>query len=160
MDTQTLTRAGYQELSQQLKRLEARRNEIIERLETIEEDEDGTEGPFFEATREREDIEARIIYVREQLANADVASGEDTEAVGVGNRVTVYHTDDETQHTFDIVGTIETDSGDAATAVTADSPVGEALIGQRIGNHVTVHTPEGESAYRITDISPMPDPNA
>jgi transcription elongation factor GreA len=158
MDTQTLTPAGYQELSQELQRLEARRNEIIDRLETIEEDENGTEGPFFEATREREDIEARIIYVREQLANAEVATGEDTDRVSVGNRVTVYHADDETQRTFDIVGTIETDPGDTATAVTADSPVGEALIGQDIGSHVTVHTPDGETSYRITDIAPMPDP--
>ncbi len=160
MDTQTLTRAGYQELSQELQRLETRRNEIIARLETIEEDEDSTEGSFFEATREREDIETRIIYVREQLANADVTSGEDTDVVSVGNRVTVYRTEDETQHTFDIVGTIETDTGDAATAVTAESPVGTALIGQDIGSHVTVQTPDGETTWRITNIAPMPKPTS
>jgi transcription elongation factor GreA len=161
METQTLTRAGYQELSQSLKRLEDRRNEIIERMETIDEDEDGTEGPFFQATREREDIEARIIHVREQLANSEVADSDDTDtdAIGVGNRVTVYNKDDGTQHLFDVVGTIEAESPGEATPVTADSPVGEALLGQQIGDHVAVDIPDGEATYRIADIDVMPNPD-
>jgi len=154
-----LTPAGYQELNEKLHRLEARREALIERLDGMNVIRDEPEDSFYQAKREREDVELRIANIRQQLANVTIFDGaENPDVISVGNRVTIYSEDHQTQLVFDVIGTIETPT--TATAVTEDSPVGSALLGKRVDEAITIETSQGEAHYRIEKIEQMPNPKA
>ena len=74
----------------------------------------------------------------------------DSDAVGIGNTVTVY--DEEFEETIDykIVGTAESDP--VKGFISNESPVGAALIGKKKDDRVEVDTPNGKLYFTIKDI--------
>ena len=53
-------------------------------------------------------------------------------------------------HRYSVVSTYEADAG--AGKLSAESPVGRAVIGARAGDTVTVATPRGERKFKVTGI--------
>ena len=154
-----MTPAGYQELCDKFRQLKQRRQEVIDQLEDMDEYPTDTEGATFDAIREREDIEILMREIREQLSNVTIKDGNDEpDVVTVGKRVTVFNVGREEWLTFDIVGSVFNVDNGKIKAVTQESPVGEGLIGKRVGDTMTIETPDGPYTYRVTRIKATPNP--
>jgi transcription elongation factor GreA len=70
--------------------------------------------------------------------------------VALGSHVTVIEDGTEEAETFRIVGPAEADP--AGGKVSNESPLGQALMGHRVDDVVTVAAPRGEIVFRITAI--------
>ncbi|MFD3998421.1 GreA/GreB family elongation factor [Streptomyces sp. NPDC058548] len=93
-------------------------------------------------------LDRRIDDIEGRLREADAAGAPRTDAVGVGSTVTVRF-EDGTESTVQI--------GEVAavldrTMVTADSPLGGALLGHRAGDTVRYVTPEGPATAVVLSL--------
>ena len=69
----------------------------------------------------------------------------------IGSRVRIYDVEFEEELSYKIVGSTEANS--IKGKISNESPVGKALMGAHVGDTVTVHTPAGESAYKVLEIT-------
>ena len=148
-----LTPEGLVKLKEELEELSTvRRREVAERIKEAREFGDISENSEYDdAKNEQAMLETRILQVEENLRSALVVTPEDvdTEAVQVGNAVTVKFDDGKPQ-TFTIVGSAEADPPRRLSNV---SPVGKALMGKKKGDEVTINLPSGSTrSAKITKI--------
>lgn len=150
-----LTREGVRELEEKLEYLKTvARKEIAEQIKVAREFGDISENAEYdEAKNEQSRIEGEIVDLEKKLRNATVidASDIDTDTVGLGATVTVKEAkaNGETM-TFTIVGS--TEASPANGRISNESPVGAALLGQKVGAEVAIHTPGGIDTYQILSI--------
>jgi transcription elongation factor GreB len=97
------------------------------------------------------EIDRRIHFLTKRLDSVTVATERpaDTQRVFFGAWVAVED-EDGAQNTFRIVGPDEIDPGQGAISVR--SPIGQALLGKRVGDAVTVRRPRGETQLVIVGI--------
>ena len=148
-----LTPEGLEKLKEELEELSTvRRREVAERIKEAREFGDISENSEYDdAKNEQAMLETRILQLEENLRSALVVAPEDldTEAVQVGNAVTVSFDDGKPQ-TFTIVGSAEADPPRKLSNV---SPVGKALMGKKKGDEVTINLPNGSTrSAKITKI--------
>ncbi|MEU4103953.1 GreA/GreB family elongation factor [Streptomyces tanashiensis] len=93
-------------------------------------------------------LDARITEIEGRLKEGAAAGAPSTDAVGVGSSVTVRFADG-TESTVQIG---ELANALDATLVTADSPLGRALLGHRAGDTVTYDTPEGRTTAVVVSL--------
>ena len=68
----------------------------------------------------------------------------------IGSRVTVKDLEFDEDETFLIVGSTEADPDEGK--ISNESPLGMALLGQKIGKVINVSAPAGMIRYKIVDI--------
>ena len=71
-----------------------------------------------------------------------------TDHVGIGSVVTIN--DDEEDWEFTLVSPVEANPN--REKISDESPVGEALMGKKVGDSVSVTTPAGKTRYKIVAI--------
>ncbi len=148
-----LTPEGLEKLKEELEELSTvRRREVADRIKEAREFGDISENSEYDdAKNEQAMLETRILQLEENLRSASVVTPEDvdTDAVQVGNAVTVKFDDGKPQ-TFTIVGSAEADPPRKLSNV---SPVGKALMGRQKGDSVTINLPNGSTrTAKITKI--------
>ncbi len=107
---------------------------------------------YDEAKNEEARVNGRIAQLEELLAKAIVLDEAQisTETVSVGTIVTVFDEEYEEEDDYVIVGFTEADP--AKLHISAESPIGAALVGKRVGDVVEAHTPGGVIKLRIRGI--------
>jgi transcription elongation GreA/GreB family factor len=70
--------------------------------------------------------------------------------IHVGSTVTVLKKGEKQERTYALVGSEEADS--ISGKISNESPLGQALLGKKKGDKVTVHAPKGEMEYSIVGI--------
>ena len=97
-------------------------------------------------------IELRIEELEKLLKNAEVVVEEeiDLEKINIGCKVKVYEIDEEEEMEFRIVGSTEANS--LQNKISNESPVGQALLGKKVGDVVDVETQVGVIQYKILEI--------
>ncbi|MFE8015053.1 GreA/GreB family elongation factor [Streptomyces antibioticus] len=93
-------------------------------------------------------LDDRISEITTRLKQADVAGPPPTDVVGVGSTVAVRFADG-TVETFQI-GETATDAD--PTLVTADSPLGRALLGHHVGDTVSYDAPDGPASAVVVSL--------
>ncbi|MEW1642596.1 MULTISPECIES: GreA/GreB family elongation factor [unclassified Streptomyces] len=93
-------------------------------------------------------LDDRISEVTTRLREAAAAGPPSTGVVGVGSTVTVRFSDGAVE-TIDIG---ETAAASDRTLVTADSPLGRALLGHAAGDTVSYDAPEGRAAAAVVSV--------
>ncbi|MGH8501721.1 MAG: transcription elongation factor GreA [Gammaproteobacteria bacterium] len=149
-----LTVQGAEKLRAELRRLKAKRPQIIDAIAAAREHGDLKENAEYHAAREQQGfVEARIRDLEFKLANAEVI---DVTALNADGRVvfgaTVDLADADTgdEVTYRIVGNDEADI--RAGLISVSSPVARALIGKQEGDTAVVRTPGGEREYEIVEV--------
>ncbi len=149
-----LTYEGLKNLEQELEDLKlVRRKEVAQKIKEAREQGDLSENAEYDAAKdEQRDIEARIEEVEKILKNAEVVDEDevDLEKINVGCKVKVKDLEFDDELEFRLVGSTEANSLD--NKISNESPVGQALIGGRVGDVVEVETPAGVMKYEILDI--------
>lgn len=147
-----ITKEGFEELKRELEELvDIKRPKVVERLSNARVQGDLTENSdYLNAKNELEFLDGRIEELQEVLKNAEVISDKKQggDGVGLGTKVTVKVNG--STHTFHIVGEWEADPAEKKISYT--SPLGQALIGKRVGDRVEVEAPAGKIVYEILAI--------
>jgi transcription elongation factor GreA len=149
-----ITESGLARLCHELDRLKTTgRQEAVERVSCARStDADPTaNADYLTARDEQAWLEARIARLERWLAAARLVAPDATnDTVDVGERVRVRDLDSGSNAEYELVGSFEADP--AAGRISAESPVGSALIGRRRGYVALVHAPNGPIRLRIDAI--------
>lgn len=150
-----LTYAGLKALEDELETLKVvKRKEVAEKIKEAREQGDLSENAEYDAAKdEQRDIEARIEELEGILKNAEVIVEDevDYDKINVGCKVKVFDKTFKEDMVFKIVGSTEANSLEGK--ISNESPVGQALLGKKVGNIVKVETQAGLMEYKVLEIS-------
>jgi transcription elongation factor GreA len=150
-----ITPAGLVRLSDELERLRtAGRRAVTERIRaSISTDADATANADYQAAREEQGLlEARIALLEQRLADAVVAQPDATnDVVDLGERVRLHDLETDARLEYELVGSLEADPTDGR--ISAESPLGRALIGRRKGEVAAFRAPRGRRRLRIVTVT-------
>lgn len=153
-DELLVTEQGFKELKDRLEYLKTvKRYEVAERIkvargygdlsENAEYDEAKTEQGFIEG--EINDLEAKLKKVK-VIADEDIH----TDEVSVGSIVKVFDKEFNEEVEYKIVGMQEANVAEGKLSNV--SPVGQGLMGHKVGESVTIRVPNGTVEYEILSI--------
>ncbi len=149
-----LTKDGYNELVERLEFLKTRkRHEIAEKIKTAREFGDLSENAEYEeAKTEQAFIEGEIMELEFKVKNAVIIDEQKgpKDIVVVGSRVKVLDIDADEEFEYTIVGSDEADL--ESMRISNESPLGKAIIGNKIGNVVTVNAPMCKYDIKILQV--------
>src|SRR6185503_10722491 len=143
---------GYQQLTEDMKRLKLERPEVIDAIEVARAHGDLSENAEYHAAKERQgQIEASIADIEDQLSRALVIDPTTLSGnkVVFGATVTLIDEDDKKVR-YQLVGQVEANARDGR--ISYNSPLGRALIGREVGEEVEVSTPSGDRYYEIEKV--------
>lgn len=149
-----MTHDGLKKMEQELENLKTvRRKEVAEKIKEARGQGDLSENAEYDAAKEEQgEIESRIIQLENLLRNAEVID-EDVlkmDVVNLGSKVTVLDVEFDEEMEYTIVGSTEADPMNGR--ISNESPLGMALLGQKVGATVMADTPDGEVAFKILNI--------
>ena len=146
-----LTYAGLKALEDELETLKVvKRKEVAAKIKEAREQGDLSENAEYDAAKdEQRDIEE----LEGILKNAEVVVEDevDFDKINVGCTVKVFDITFDEEMEFKIVGSTEANS--LVGKISNESPVGQALIGKKVGDTVSVETQAGEIKYKVLEIS-------
>ena len=149
-----MTFEGLKKLENELEDLKVvKRKEVAQKIKEAREQGDLSENAEYDAAKdEQRDIELRIEELEKILKNAEVVDETevDLEKINVGCLVKVYDEEFDEELEFKLVGSTEANS--LEHKISNESPVGQALIGRKVGEKVEVETQAGIMVYKILDI--------
>ncbi|MCD8149167.1 MAG: transcription elongation factor GreA [Clostridiales bacterium] len=149
-----LTYQGLQKLETELQDLKViRRKEVAQKIKEAREQGDLSENAEYDAAKdEQRDIETRIEEIEKILKNAEVVVKEevDLETISVGCQVRILDCEFDEELEYKIVGSTEANS--LKGKISNESPVGQALLGAKVGDTVTVETQAGALTYKVLEI--------
>ena len=148
-----LTAAGKAELEEELEELKSRRGVIAQKIADARDYGDLSENAeYAEARNEQGLVESRIAEIEEILLNASIITtgGRKPTTVKLGVKVDLHHQQSKKKITYAIVGSVEADPLEGK--ISDQSPIGQALMGKKVGDTATILTPSGEVTYEIAAI--------
>jgi len=153
MTQEFLTQQGYADLEAKLEQLKSvKRREVAEKIKIAREFGDISENSEYDAAKEEQAmVEGQILEIEQKLAAAVIINEDiDTSVVSVGCTVTILDVEFDEKLTYKIVGTTEADTNN--NRISNESPVGKALLGQKLNATVTVKAPKGDLKFKILKI--------
>ena len=153
MERAPMTRAGYERLSEKLRRLQRiEMPEVVKAIEVAREHGDLKENAEYHAAKERQGlIHATITDLQEKLSKAEIIDQpEATGKVVFACTVVVYDVNHDKESEYKIVGPYEADIDQGLLSY--QSPIGMALLGKEEGDEVKVTTPGGLRELEIVEI--------
>ena len=150
-----LTPEGQAKLEEELRHLETvRRREVGERIKEAKEFGDISENSEYDdAKNEQAWVESRILEVTQILAHATIISApkKTPDKVTLGSKVELKSSTG-VKRVYQVVGSAEADP--ANDKISNESPVGQAIMGRKKGDVVSVTTPSGKVIeYTVASIS-------
>ena len=149
-----LTQEGLNELKKDLDNLiNLRRPENIQAIKEARSLGDLSENAEYDAARdEQAQIESRIQTIEKMLENVEIITNVDTDRVSIGTTVSIKYVDDEDdEDEYKIVGSQEADPFESK--ISNESPIAQALLEHKVGDIVTVESPNGSYQVEIKAIS-------
>lgn len=146
-----ITAAGKTELQKELDELKSRRSTIASKIADARDYGDLSENAEYSAAREEQgQVEGRIAEIEEILQNASLIKSKVNGKVEVGNTVELQ-LDGGKKVAYTVVGSVEADPLEGR--ISNESPIGQALMGKKVGDNVSIKTPSGEASYKLVAIS-------
>lgn len=152
-NTVYLTQEGLDNLKNELDELiNVRRPENVQAIKEARALGDLSENAEYDAARnEQAVIETRINQLEKMLENVSIISDVSTDCVSIGNTVSIkYVDDDDEEDEYKIVGSQEADPFESK--ISNESPIAQALFNHKVGDIVTVESPNGSYQVEITAI--------
>lgn len=148
-----LTSEGFLELETELNNLKTTdRPRIIEAIKEARAQGDLSENADYDAARdEQAKIEARIAELEYMLEHAKIIEKNSGDTVCVGTTVTVQYVEDDEEEEYSIVGSMEADPFE--NKISNESPIGKAIMDRRVGDIISVESPNGSYDIKIVKIA-------
>jgi transcription elongation factor GreA len=147
-----LTLEGKKKLEEELEYLtKVRRQEIAAEIKSAKEEGDLSENSAYdEAKLAQGFLEGRVQTIEAQLRDAIIIEKNgSSDKVGIGSKVTVEE-EEFGEETYHIVGSAEADPLEGK--ISNESPIGQALLGAKVGTMVRANTPGGEVTFKVLKI--------
>ena len=107
---------------------------------------------YDEAREEQGKIESRIVELEEMLKNVDlIDESGNTDQVNVGTKVRIFNRTRNKEVEYYLVGSTEANA--SLDKISDQSPIGKAIIGEKVGRVVHVEAPAGVMELEILEIS-------
>jgi transcription elongation factor GreA len=155
MDRIPITRAGLEKLKEELSHVErVDRPANIRAIEEARGHGDLSENAEYHAAKERQYfIDGRINELRAIIGKAEVIEVDagPADRVEFGRTVRLFDIQTEEEIEYQLLGPYESEPEKGKISVT--SPIGQALIGSRVGDEVRVRTPRGIQEFEVLHIS-------
>lgn len=152
-----LTEEGLKKLEDELDYLRSeKRQQVAERLKVAISYGDISENSEYDdAKNEQAFVEGRILTLEKMIRNAKVIKDSEInkKVVSLGSQVTIKDMETEEEEEYTVVGTTEADPMADPPRISNESPVGKAILGQKVGSVCKVPTPAGELIYKIVSIA-------
>lgn len=154
MDRIPVTPEGYEALNKELENLKrVERPKNIKAIEEARAHGDLSENAEFTAAKERQGfIEGRIGELGFKLANADVINIDNLprDRAVFGTKVLLENIDTGEEVEYQLVGSDESDIENGRISVS--SPLGQAILGKKPGDELTLEVPGGKRLYELVEI--------
>lgn len=147
----SLTSSGSKELRAELERLISERPQIAQNIKTARDLGDLSENAEYSAAKDAQSMaESRISEIENILVNSVIISQpKNKDTVELGN--TVEMKNGKIIKKFTIVGSVETNPLEGK--ISDESPIGQALLGKKLGEEVEIKLPSETVKYTIEKIS-------
>jgi transcription elongation factor GreA len=154
-DAIVLTAQGRQRIEEELERLVTiERHEVAARIKDAKDYGELTENAEYEAAKNAQAfVEGRILDLKSIVARARVLHHENipTDKIGLGSVATIRDDDYGDDWTLTLVSSYEADPD--KDLLSDESPIGKALLGKHVGDHLEVKTPDGLIRYEVISIT-------
>lgn len=148
-----LTEEGLAEIKAELDELiNVKRPANIQAIKEARSLGDLSENADYDSARnEQAQIEGRIKKLEQMLENYCIIEKTSKDTVGLGSTVSIRYVDeDDEEDEYKIVGSQEADP--FASKISNESPIAQALMDKKVGDIVTVESPNGSYQIEITEI--------
>jgi len=146
-----ITKKGLDQLKNELGRLKNEKTwEIAAWLREASAQGDMIENAEYVAAKEAQTaLEEKIEELEERIRTASVIKRRKKNIVDIGASVEFVNKAN-TPIKIMLVGSPETEAGEGK--ISTLSPLGKAMMGKKVGDHVEILTPKGRKRYKITKI--------
>ena len=153
-DSFPMTRAGFQKLKDELEHMDSvLMPEIAEKISAARAEGDLKENAEYHAQREAQGLlQAKINLLKHKLSKAQIIDPSTLakDQVSFGATVTVKDVDMDEEEIYTLVGSGEEDYDKGRVLVT--SPLGQGLLGKKIGEVAEIPAPKGSYSLEIVKI--------
>ncbi|HHS95331.1 MAG TPA: transcription elongation factor GreA [Phaeodactylibacter sp.] len=150
-----LTQEGYDKLVAELEELKSEgRQKVAKAIAEAREKGDLSENAEYDAAKDAQGmLELKINQLEKVLANARILDEDslDTSKVTVLTSVTIKNIKLNKTITYKLVS--ETEANIKEKKISVNSPIGQALLGKKIGEIAAVETPRGIIEFEVMNIS-------
>lgn len=151
--TTYLTREGYEKLRKDIDALKEQKRELSKMIGEAREQGDLRENAGYQYAKEKQaEVMRRIAEIEQKLGSAQLI--EETkiakDEVRIGATVTMKELSSGAEMTYTFVGQEESDP--SAGKLSVHSPLGEGLLGHKIGETVPISLPAGQKQFKILKI--------
>ena len=150
-----MTQEIYEKLMGELDEMKTTgRKKISEAIATARDKGDLSENAEYDAAKDAQGmLEMKINELEKQLANVKFLKEEDidTSQVSILTTVTIKNLKMNKEFTYKIVSDSEADI--TQKKISVSSPIGEGLLGKKVGEVAAVETPRGEMQLEILNIT-------
>ena len=154
IETVPISRTGYNQLKEELDRLEKELTEVMKLVAEAREHGDLKENAEYLSGRERQGfIVGRIGEIKGKLNRSDIVDCTKVECdrADFGTVVTLLDLDKNEKVTYQLLGPDEANYSNGSISV--HSPIGEAILGHEVGDKVSVQIPRGDRHFEVIDIA-------
>lgn len=148
-----LTSQGFLKIEEELNELKTvKRPQIIEAIKDARAQGDLSENADYDAARnDQAELEARIKELEYMIEHAKIIEEVADGTVGLGSTIVISYIDDEDdKEEYRIVGSLEANPFE--NRISNESPIGKAVLGKKLGDIVTVESPNGSYNIKILEI--------
>ncbi len=149
------TRAGYDKKRAELDHLMGvEMIEITKRVATARDLGDLSENAEYHAAREDQGLlQAKINQLKDQLSRSYILDTENLPKgiVVFGSKVRVLDLDAEEEETYELIGPGQEDPD--KNRILTTSPIGQGLIGSKVGDSVEIAVPRGTIRFKVLEIT-------
>lgn len=149
-----MTQEAYDKLAAEIEHMESvELVAITEKVAEAREEGDLKENAEYHGQRELQGmLQARINQKKEVLANAVIIdpSKINQDEIGFGARVKVIDTDIDMEEEITLVGQGDEDYDTGKYLLT--SPIGQGLVGKKVGDEVEIPIPKGTLKFKVLEI--------
>ncbi|MGD2125182.1 MAG: transcription elongation factor GreA [Desulfobacteraceae bacterium] len=154
MERIPITKEGLEKLKQELSHMESvERPANIRAIEEARGHGDLSENAEYHAAKERQSfIDGRINELRLIIGKSEIIEMEEgpSDRVVFGKTVLLYAIQTDEEVRYQLLGPYESEPDKGKISVT--SPLGQALIGTRVGDEIRVRTPGGMQEFEVLEI--------
>ncbi len=149
------TRAGYDKRRAELDHLQGvEMIAITTRVATARDMGDLSENAEYHAAREDQGLlQAKINQLKDQLSRSYILDTENLPKgiVVFGSKVRVMDLDAEEEETYELIGPGQEDPD--KNRILTTSPIGQGLIGSKVGDSVEIAVPRGTIRFKVLEIT-------
>ncbi len=144
-----ITKERQKELMEELEQLKTvERKKIAEQLEYARSLGDLSENAEYHDAREKQgELEAKIEYIESILNTAEIIRNKKSDTVIIGSKVTLQKEGSKTIVEYELVSSNQADM--RTNKLSHESPIGEAILGKKVDDTITIKTPNGQITYTI-----------